>query len=634
MNDYDYRSYRILNKLRVVPLVKAALIAKDSGIKGINSKIKSRKEWKKAANIDTLIYKDISFPNGTIDIVIDEKYDISEIQNMLEKLDIKYNLFYINNNPTKKDNYKEITTTFFKQYFLYRSFIFISDNKKIIENFYNCIIVKKNEQIVNKIKDLLNNIETLKLLANYNNANNITVKASTFLDYKGTNYYSGGAERYLVDLHEVCKKMGYNLDIYQNADIPYFRKFNNINVIGMATKKVPLNYSMEYIKEQAKNYTCATRYFSQLHIYSAFFECYPYCIGPSIGISHGVAWDSPMCKKTNGEDFWLRNERMIESAAMCDKMVSVDTNTANWFQTVDYELGNQRVKVIPNYVDTNEFYPNKTKENNDKIVITYPRRLYEPRGMYLLLDIIDDLFKKYPNIEIHFVGKGFDEDVQNIKNKIAKYPDRIFCYSQTPDRMHEVYKKSDISLVPTLYSEGTSLSCLEAMATENIVISTRIGGLTDLIINGYNGYLIEPTKESLLKTLESVLDNYDKQEIIKKRARETAEVFNKNRWSQSWTEIIKDFDLKEKSENIDLVEFYVKDVTKMSKKTFELVKKELLKNQLIYIRSKKEITEDKISGGLIQVVSWNEEIVSTAKKIYVEKSLEDKIDRPEKIELI
>ncbi|UKI57384.1 MAG: hypothetical protein L6V81_08610 [Clostridium sp.] len=49
---------------------------------------------------------------------------------------------------------------------------------------------------------------------------------------------------------------------------------------------------------------------------------------------------------------------MIESAFMCDKMVSVDTNTANWFQNYRFQLRkSKKLKVIPNYVDTNEFKP-------------------------------------------------------------------------------------------------------------------------------------------------------------------------------------------------------------------------------------------------------------------------------------
>lgn len=636
MNDYDLRAYRLLRKMKLAQIAKASLIIKDSGIKGLNNKINSRRQWKKNSNVDTRVFENIEFKINSIDIVVDKDIDITNIMNKLEGLNVSYNLFYIMDKPKERGHYYGISELFLYQYFIQRSFVFITKRKKskLRKEFYYCIPLRDNNSLIENINNLLKSIDTLKVIANYNNKDNITAKAATFFDYDGSNYYSGGAERYLVDLHEVCKNLGYNMDIYQNANFPYMRKFRNINVIGMKAKDMPLNYSLEYITEQSKNYSCMTKYFSKLHIYSAFYECFPYCSSPSIGISHGIAWDNRGCVKTNGIDFWNRNYRMIESAFMCDKMVSVDTNTANWFQTIDFNLGNQKIKVIPNYVDTNEFKPQNDLKKKDKIVITYPRRLYEPRGMYLLLNIVDKLFKEYKNIEIHFVGKGFDEDVNKIKEKMKKYPNRLFCYSSTPEKMNEIYKKTDISLIPTIYSEGTSLSCLEAMATENIVISTRIGGLCDLIIDNYNGYLIEPTEEDLYNKLKYVLDNYDKQEIIKKRARESAETFNKNNWAQKWKNVIKTFNIKSKSQTISLVEFYVNDIENLRQEIFDKIKEELMKNQLIYIRSKKQVELDNISCGLLQLVPFDEEVVSKAKKIYVDKNIKKKIEREEEIKYI
>lgn len=636
MNDYDLRAYRLLRKMKLAQIAKASLIIKDSGIKGLNNKINSRRQRKKNSNVDTRVFENIEFKINSIDIVVDKDIDITNIMNKLEGLNVSYNLFYIMDKPKERGHYYGISELFLYQYFIQRSFVFITKRKKskLRKEFYYCIPLRDNNSLIENINNLLKSIDTLKVIANYNNKDNITAKAATFFDYDGSNYYSGGAERYLVDLHEVCKNLGYNMDIYQNANFPYMRKFRNINVIGMKAKDMPLNYSLEYITEQSKNYSCMTKYFSKLHIYSAFYECFPYCSSPSIGISHGIAWDNRGCVKTNGIDFWNRNYRMIESAFMCDKMVSVDTNTANWFQTIDFNLGNQKIKVIPNYVDTNEFKPQNDLKKKDKIVITYPRRLYEPRGMYLLLNIVDKLFKEYKNIEIHFVGKGFDEDVNKIKEKMKKYPNRLFCYSSTPEKMNEIYKKTDISLIPTIYSEGTSLSCLEAMATENIVISTRIGGLCDLIIDNYNGYLIEPTEEDLYNKLKYVLDNYDKQEIIKKRARESAETFNKNNWAQKWKNVIKTFNIKSKSQTISLVEFYVNDIENLRQEIFDKIKEELMKNQLIYIRSKKQVELDNISCGLLQLVPFDEEVVSKAKKIYVDKNIKKKIEREEEIKYI
>lgn len=631
MDNKDIRAYNILRKYKLVSLVNAMIIFKDSGISGIKRKLNEKKLNKKNNTIAIPVTKNagkipqLNFKPYKINIVFKSKKIYEKAQEKFNKRD--FNIFILNNDD-KIEKCQNLTFEEFKMHFLSKSFIFVTDQKENVSYFLNCynVTIDELEDYLENIKDTITEI---KLLSNYENKGSITAKAATFFNYIGTNYYSGGAERYLVDLNEICEELGYNFDIYQNAEKPFFKKFRNINVIGLYNPTTPLNYSEKYLNEQVDLYKIATAGKSQLHILSAFYECFPQKITPSIGISHGIAWDNPSNKNHNAISFWNSKRMFIESAMNCDKMISVDTNTANWFQTIDYELGNQKIKVIPNYVNTKEFKEDNNFKKPGKIVITYPRRLYEPRGMYLLLDIVDDLFKKYDNVEIHFVGKGFDEDVNKIKAKMAKYPDRLFCYSKEPEKMHEVYKMSDISLVPTLYSEGTSLSCLEALSTGNIVVCTRIGGLTDLIINGLNGYLVEPDKNSVLETLENIIDNIDKQGKIRKNAVETAKAFNKEIWKNRWKKELLSFNLKGKSENIGLVEFYVKDASNLSKETLKLIKEELLNKNLIYIRSSKKISKDTISNSMLQLVDYDEVVASNAIKIYLEKGL--KINREEEI---
>lgn len=106
------------------------------------------------------------------------------------------------------------------------------------------------------------------------------------------------------------------------------------------------------------------------------------------------------------------------------------------------------------------------------------------------------------------------------------------------DEMHKVYQTSYIVLIPTMYSEGTSLSCLEAMATRNAIIATNIGGLPNLVIDGFNGRLIEPKVESLVEAIESLLG--DRRQIAEMAARgvQLVSVFEKGRWVRHWQNVV------------------------------------------------------------------------------------------------
>lgn len=653
MNDNEIRVFKILKKAKLVTATNFLLTLKDDGISGVFKKIGNKFNAKKKSReieiLKQLEKKDDRVTIGnitkysdnkiTVDVVINSDNNFEDIKKIFLKNTLSGRICY---NFIKLVEYydnvrtKQIRMERLERLFSDRAFILVTDDNELnLEKFYYCIRMVNDENLETKIKEVFDSIFGLKLLANYNNKNCVSVKSGMFFNFEGSNYYSGGAERYLIDLYEIFKKRNINLDIYQNATKPFFRKYNGINVIGMALKDTQLYLNDDFMDRQTKHYIDLTKGKSQLHIYSAFFECYPNHVSPSIGISHGIGWDNESNRNFDAQSFWNSKKMIIDSAKECDCLVSVDTNTANWFQTVDYDIGNKKFSVIPNYVDVKEFSPRKNyTKPSEKIIIVYPRRLYKPRGLYLALEAADKILKKYKNVEFHFVGKGFKQETDDIDSYIKKYPKNIKRYSKSPFEMHEVYKYADISLVPTLYSEGTSLSCLEAMASGNVVISTRIGGLSDLVINGYNGYLIEPNAEALLNTLEYVLSNYDKQMIIKKRAVEVAKAFNKKIWIEKWEHEIDKFNLKNTSNNLGLVEFYVEDVDNISDNVFDLIRENLLSNKLIYIRSKKAKKNDNISCGLIQLIDFNDEVVNIAEKVYVEKSLKGKIERKEKILLV
>lgn len=653
MNDNDIRVFKILKKAKLVTLTNFMLTIKDDGITGVAKKIRNKLGRKKIEEKNKIKQRELEENNKynrkitignllkfnarkiTIDVVVDKKIDINLVQNQLSTLkdykNIVINYIMLVKKYSKEIKHKQISFERLVSLYSDRSFILISNKEDIsLDNFYYCFKFNYDEELSKNVDKLLNSKEGLKLFANYDTKNCVSVKSGTFFNFEGSNYYSGGAERYLIDLYEIFKKKNINMDIYQNATKPFFRKYNGINVIGMALKELPLILDNNYMDKQTKHYINLTKGKSQLHIYSAFFECYPNHVSPSIGISHGIGWDNESNKNHNAQSFWDSKKMIIDSAKECDCLVSVDTNTANWFQTIDYEIGNKKFSVIPNYVDVKEFFPRKDYcKLNDRIIVVYPRRLYKPRGLYLALEAADRILKKHRNVEFHFVGKGFKQETDDIDSYIKKYPKNIKRYSKSPFEMHEVYKQADISLVPTLYSEGTSLSCLEAMASGNVVISTRIGGLSDLIINGYNGYLIEPNSEALYETLENVIDNYEKQLIIKKRAVDVAKAFNKEIWIKKWNSVIDKFNLKRESNNIGLVEFYVEDVTKLDASEIDLIKENLFSKKLIYIRSKKKPEIDEISGNLIQLIDYDDEVVNVAEKIYVEKKLIKSVKRQE-----
>lgn len=465
----------------------------------------------------------------------------------------------------------------------------------------------------NKPVDIINDViissyKGLRLFSNMTVYGSVCAFTETFMDFNGDTFYSGGAERYLIDLGEICRSLGLKFNIVQYGNYSWARRFKGFNIISLGDaflNAVGLQQSSLYSFNRKFYHLSQNK--TALSIYSPFSIAVPMVSSPNTGISHGISWDNKYNDFNEGTEFWNAKKRFIESAKKLDSMISVDTNTANWFQTIDYEVG-RNIKVIPNYVDVDEFKPDKSEPNEDRIVITYPRRLYEARGLYLTLNIIDEILEKHKNVEFHFVGRGFEDDTKHVDEKIAKWGERVKWYSLLPEEMSKVYKVSDIILIPTMYSEGTSLSCLEAMASGNAVIATRVGGLTDLVIDGFNGFLIGLNDRELLNAVERLITDIDLRNMFSENGVKVAHAFSKKSWSEKWTKVINELSIVRneiKYEDSKHVRIFIKN-KEVLMNNLDVVKKYLLEESFVEIRiDNEELVQS--SFGRLQFVPWDAE---------------------------
>jgi glycosyltransferase involved in cell wall biosynthesis len=68
------------------------------------------------------------------------------------------------------------------------------------------------------------------------------------------------------------------------------------------------------------------------------------------------------------------------------------------------------------------------------------------------------------------------------------------------------YSWADISMVPTVWSEGTSLAAVESLCAGVPVITTPVGGLANVVVPKFNGDVVAPTATSLAAALVSASD--------------------------------------------------------------------------------------------------------------------------------
>jgi glycosyltransferase involved in cell wall biosynthesis len=358
----------------------------------------------------------------------------------------------------------------------------------------------------------------------------------TFYDFDGELVFKGGAERYIYDLAVLLKELGFQPRIFQHGNKDFRRTFKNIEVIGVASGVFTLKSLSSYYNEHCKD--------AEFIIASPLDLAGEITLNKKvIGINHGIYWDSSINKIKNYDVANYTN--LFNSLKNVIKCVCVDTNFINWARTYDYSLS-EKLTFIPNYYSKDQFVA-RSKNFEEKLIIIYPRRLYEARGLYITIEAFRRLLSKYKNMELHFIGQAVGNDIENTNNFIDEYPDQIKWYEYDMEDMHKAYEISHVVLVPTKYAEGTSLSCIEAMATNNAVVSTNIGGLPNLIINNYSGKLINPTSDDLYEAIEELYNDRKKCVSLAENAMAVAKTLEKSEWIKQWMKIIdevKDFTIR------------------------------------------------------------------------------------------
>ena len=264
-----------------------------------------------------------------------------------------------------------------------------------------------------------------------------------------------------------------------------------------------------------------------------------------IQIQHGITFDIPgnmisgffgktvLLQRINKQvRCWRNASRLFHTR----NTVCVDYNYYNWFRTQDTIPDGVKVKVIPNYSGsfiTRDELESKLHDKDGIIRIVFARRFVEYRGTRLMLVAAKKILLSHKNVEITFAGTGpLCDEIQStfINDKRV----RITQYDSSESV--SFHYKYDIAVVPTVYSEGTSLSLCEAMAAGCIPVATCVGGMSNIILNDYNGLLIQPNETELESAIESIIIMpFEQRMQIAQRAYETAVTsFSKDRWERQW----------------------------------------------------------------------------------------------------
>jgi glycosyltransferase involved in cell wall biosynthesis len=76
------------------------------------------------------------------------------------------------------------------------------------------------------------------------------------------------------------------------------------------------------------------------------------------------------------------------------------------------------------------------------------------------------------------------------------------------------------------------------MAAGKPVISSWVGGLSDLIIDQYNGLLVDIYPDALERAIEALIQDPEKRKQLGAKALETVQTFTLQQWKKRWMDAL------------------------------------------------------------------------------------------------
>lgn len=211
----------------------------------------------------------------------------------------------------------------------------------------------------------------------------------------------------------------------------------------------------------------------------------------------------------------------------------------------DFNLPEQNISVIYNGVDINLFNP-KNKElfrtrlrnsfsiKDDEMVLLFVGNGFERKGLAYAIESLTLLSKEW-KVKLLIVGKGKFAYYRSLAGKF-RLRDRIFFLGER-DNIEEYYAMADAVILPTLY-DPFALVCLEAMATAVPVITTKVAGVSEIITDGKDSFVVE-SGEDVVEIANKTKQLYNKKfrDEMGIQARVTAENFSLEKYVNSYLQI-------------------------------------------------------------------------------------------------
>jgi glycosyltransferase involved in cell wall biosynthesis len=364
---------------------------------------------------------------------------------------------------------------------------------------------------------------------------------TTFLGYEHDHLQHGGRPRIVRDLAYILRDLGFTVIIVQKGTQDHTVVLDaNITVRKV---RVPIRTWADVL------FALRTRKVVESADVCCYASCedgFPFFAKRAFGIQHGISWDKPTGSPltrivVNHLQFW-RLAALCRAAA---RVICVDTNVINWLRmygSAGHRAADKCV-YLPNYLDAGMFTePSRSlieaRFNNRHLI--YLRRFEPVRGAVLFVEMCRTLRDRDFGFSASMIGWGSEKPL--VLALIERYGlgDAIEVAEADLDAVPDRLRPASVAVVPTIYSEGTSLACIEAIGMGVPVVASDVGGLGNVMIPGFNGYVVKADAVQLANAVQAALCDRETYIRLATNCLRMRDVFSLEHWRERTIAILRE----------------------------------------------------------------------------------------------
>ena len=225
----------------------------------------------------------------------------------------------------------------------------------------------------------------------------------------------------------------------------------------------------------------------------------------------------PFIITTHGSDLYYFKEdnrwkSLMHAASQKATYITGNSDFTNeWYLRLFGQEFATKMKMIPAGIDNNidfsrdvTWIDKKYKFKHKKMVL-FTGRLTEHKGVEYLIMAAQNI-----NAEIVIIGDGPERPYLEklIAEKKLDNVHIVGYMSARTGKIEDFYLRADIYVAPSVWKEPLGLVLLEAMVHKTPVVVTQSGGVTTMVQDGYNGFLVYAKRADMIaKRVNALLDD-------------------------------------------------------------------------------------------------------------------------------